>query len=52
MSVAETSFSGFQDGPGPSYCYTTGIIGVSCCILAESCNRILLGAIFSIKTDK
>ena len=50
--VDVTSYSSLQDGPGAFYCYSAGVIGISHCIMAVSCICTLLGAIFSIKTDK
>ena len=43
--VAITLYSGRQDGPGASCCYSAGIVVISHCIIAVSCIFILLGAI-------
>ena len=52
MNIAVTSYSGLWDGPGASYCYSSGVVGILHCIMAVSCTHTLLGAIFLIKTDK
>ena len=52
IQVAGTSYSGPRVGPGASYCYSAGVVGILCCIMAASCIHTLLGANFSIKTDK
>ena len=50
--VAGSSYSGLLDGPGASYCYAAGVVGISCCIIAASCIRTLLDAISSIRIGK
>ena len=52
IHIAGKSYSGLWDGLGASYCYFVGVIGISCCIMAASYIWTILGAIFSIKTDK
>ena len=52
MYMAGTSYSGFWDGLWASYCYSSGVIGILCCIIAVSCICTFLRAIFLIKTDK
>ena len=37
MHVAVTSYSGYQDGPGASYCYCAGVFGTLHRIRAASC---------------
>ena len=32
--VVGTSYSGLWDGPGVSYCYVIGVVGISHCIMA------------------
>ena len=46
IHISETSYFGHWDNPGASYCYSAGIVGVSHCIMAESCIRTLLRDIF------
>ena len=52
IHVAGTPYSSLCDSLGVSYCYSTGVISVLHCSIAASCIHTLLGAIFSIKTDK
>ena len=49
--IAVSFYSGLLDGPGASYCYSTGFLSISNCIIVESCIYTLQGVISSIKTD-
>ena len=44
--IARTSYSGCWNGPGASWCYSTGIIAYLLCMMAVFCIHTLLGAIF------
>ena len=50
--VAKTSYSDLWDGLRASYCYSSGVVGISRCIMAASCIHTLLGANFLIKMNK
>ena len=52
MCVGRSSYSGLWDGPGTSYYSVAGVVSISCCIMAASCIRTLLGAIFIKKMNK